>query len=100
MKRARELLVGRTRSKFGGLALKKYISIEAALPVDSRSRCETTTGGDNELFLIEKFILSRPHFYASSITSSAPAMSVGGTVRNRGTGRQDAMCAPRPAGAP
>jgi len=39
--------------------LKKYIRIEATLSVDSGSHCETTTGRDNELFLIEKFISDR-----------------------------------------
>ena len=37
--------------------MKTYIRIEATLPVDSRSHCETTTGRDYELFLIEKFIV-------------------------------------------
>src|SRR6266508_2275455 len=32
------------------------MSIEGGPPVDPKSHCETTTGRDNELFLIEKFI--------------------------------------------
>src|SRR6516225_8771152 len=64
MKRARELLVGRTRSRRNELirrpSAEEIHTDRSDLPVDSRSRCETTTGRDNELFLIEKFILSRP----------------------------------------
>jgi hypothetical protein len=33
------------------------MSIEPNLPIDSKSRCETTTGRDNELFWTEKFIV-------------------------------------------
>src|SRR5262245_1471651 len=33
------------------------LSIEPNLPIDSKSRCETTTGRDNELFWTEKFIV-------------------------------------------
>ena len=40
----------------GGLGLKKFVSIEESPAVESRSRCDTTTGDDNELFLREKFI--------------------------------------------
>jgi hypothetical protein len=40
----------RERINLAELALKKYLSIEGALPVDSKSRCETTNDRDNELF--------------------------------------------------
>jgi hypothetical protein len=40
----------------GGLALKKYMSIEGSLSVDSKRGCETTIDRDNELFWTEKFI--------------------------------------------
>jgi hypothetical protein len=36
------------RNEFGALGLKKYLPIEESLAVDSRNRCKTTTGGDNE----------------------------------------------------
>jgi hypothetical protein len=41
----------------GGLGLKKFVSIEESPAVESRSRCDTTTGDDNELFWTEKFIV-------------------------------------------
>jgi hypothetical protein len=41
----------------GGLGLKKYEAIEGSLPVDSKSRDETTIGRENELFWTEKFIV-------------------------------------------
>jgi len=36
--------------------LKKYLSIEGLSRSIQKSRCEITTGRDNELFLIEKFV--------------------------------------------
>jgi hypothetical protein len=42
---------------FSGLAPKEHISIKGSPPIDSKISCDITIGRDNELFLIEKFIV-------------------------------------------
>jgi hypothetical protein len=54
---------------FGGPALKKYTLIEESLTVDSRSRCDTTIGRDNELFWTEKFIFDATAHSAARVAA-------------------------------
>jgi hypothetical protein len=66
----------RERINLAELALKKYLSIEGALPVDSKSGCETMNDRDYELFWIEKFIYSP----VNSVRVPVPPSTVGALI--------------------
>jgi hypothetical protein len=48
--------------------------MEGSLSADSKSRCETTTGRDNELFWTKKFIVPAGAQFNASIAKSCPPL--------------------------